>query len=544
MNERDDTQTFRQITAGDRFAYGVELVTTRGISEPDVRAKPVELGEALAQDPRLGWVSITDSAGGHPMISADWVGRKLRERGVEVVLHLSCKDLNRNGLESRAWQYAADGFNNILAITGDYPVEGHGGIPAPVFDLDAVGLIAMIEAMNRGMEIPARKGGTEKLPKTDFYVGCAVSPFKQMEAELMPQYFKLLRKIRAGARWVIPQLGYDMRKFHEIKLLLESAGLQHIPVIGNVYVLNKVVAGMFCRNDIPGCVVSEVLKAQVDKYAAGEDKGRGFFRELAAKQLAVFKGLGFAAGYVGGIHSAKVFSQVLDIAESFAPDDWKEFARELQYPQPDEFYLFERDETTGLGKPDEVNHEYARSLDRPSRTGNVTLGYRLSHWVHDKVFTPGKGMFPAMQKMYGRLSPNGTPGVTGRMLHALERMAKFVGYGCKDCGDCSLPDCAYQCPMHACSKSGRNGPCGGSKGGRCELDDKTCMWVRAYERMKYYHGSEEMLEGPPVYYNAELKGSSSWANTFLGRDHHAQKAEQDTLPEAADTTERDSRNGD
>ena len=41
----------------------------------------------------------------------------------------------------------------------------------------------------------------------------------------MPQYFKLMRKLAAGARWVIPQLGYDMRKFHEVKLMLASRGV-------------------------------------------------------------------------------------------------------------------------------------------------------------------------------------------------------------------------------------------------------------------------------------------------------------------------------
>ena len=58
----------------------------------------------------------------------------------------------------------------------------------------------------------------------------------------------------------------------------------------------------FCPH--PGDALLDV----VNKYAAGEDKGRKFFRELAAKQLAVFKGLGFAAGYLGGMATA-VYSE-------------------------------------------------------------------------------------------------------------------------------------------------------------------------------------------------------------------------------------------
>ena len=114
-------------------------------------------------------------------------------------MHLTCKDANRSGLESAAWRYASEGFDNILAITGDYPTGGFGGPAAPVFDLDSVGLIAMLRAMNDGLNIPGRRGNVETLPKTNFFIGCVVSPFKRYERELMPQYFKLVRKLAAGA---------------------------------------------------------------------------------------------------------------------------------------------------------------------------------------------------------------------------------------------------------------------------------------------------------------------------------------------------------
>ena len=59
----------------------------------------------------------------------------------------------------------------------------------------------------------------------------------------------------------------------------------------------------------------------------GPDKGKKFCQELAAKQLAVFKGLGFAAGYLGGIHKADGFGPIIELAESYGADDWKQFIR-------------------------------------------------------------------------------------------------------------------------------------------------------------------------------------------------------------------------
>lgn len=514
--------TFRDMVQGDHFYYGAEIVTSRGLPGAAAAHEALELARACLADPRIGWISITDNPGGVPMLPPDWLAGQVADRAAQVVVHLSCKDMNRNGLEAAAWRYAAEGIENVLAITGDYPTAGFGGIAGPVFDLDSVGLILLLRSMNEGLKIPGRRGGAETLPRTNFFIGCAVSPFKQHERELMPQYFKLLRKIRAGAQWVIPQLGYDMRKFHEVKLYLESRGV-NVPIIGNVYLLNRTVAQMFHSGKLAGCVVSRELLTKAERYAAGPDKGRQFFRELAAKQLAVFKGLGFAAGYLGGISKAETFGSIIELAESFGPNDWRDFLREIQYAQPDEFFLFDHDPVTCLSSPTAINPQYRESLRYPPKSKEVTLGYRLSRKVHEWAFTRGKGLYGLMVKLFGRLDKR--PGWLSRLAHWLEKEAKHLGYGCQDCGDCSLPDCAYLCPLAHCSKQSRSGPCGGSRGGRCELDDKECFWARVYERMKYYGESEQMLSGPPALYDARLKHTSAWANFYLGRDHAAAQEE-------------------
>jgi methylenetetrahydrofolate reductase (NADPH) len=513
-----DGVTFRDMLASDRFYYGAEVVTTRGVPPPGAPSELAAMARALLADPRIGWISITDNPGGAPMLPPDWLAGLFAESRQQIVLHLTCKDMNRNGLEAAAWRYAAEGFDNLLALTGDYPTTGFGGLADPVFDLDSIGLIALLRSMNQGLRIPGRRGGTEALPATRFFIGCAVSPFKRFERELVPQYFKLVRKLVAGAQWVVPQLGYDMRKFHEIKLMLQSRGLE-APIIGNVYLLNRTVAKLFHSGKLAGCVVTDGLLEQVEKYAAGPDKGRAYFQELAAKQLAVFKGLGFAAGYLGGISKAETFGRIIELAEGYPPDDWRQFIREIQFSQPGEFFLFEHDPQTGLSAPDCINREYLKSLDRPPRSKEVTLGYRISRAVHELAFARGKNLYGLLRWVFRRWDRK--PGLLSRLSYWLEREAKHLGYGCKDCGDCSLPDCAYLCPNAACSKHSRNGPCGGSAGGRCELDDKDCFWARVYERLKYYGQSQTMFDGPIVIYDARLKNTSAWANTYLDRDHSA-----------------------
>jgi methylenetetrahydrofolate reductase (NADPH) len=79
--------------------------------------------------------------------------------------------------------------------------------------------------------------------------------------------------------------------------------------------------------------------------------------------------------------------------------------------------------------------------------------------------------------------------------------------------------------MSQCPKGQRNGPCGGSYEGWCEVypNEKQCIYVRAYTRLKHY-GEEESLvayQVPPVDYH--LRGTSSWLNFYMGRDHTSKR---------------------
>jgi len=55
---------------------------------------------------------------------------------------------------------------------------------------------------------------------------------------------------------------------------------------------------------------------------------------------------------------------------------------------------------------------------------------------------------------------------------------------CLECGDCMLEFTAGICPIARCSKHLLNGPCGGSQGGKCEVDPGIpCAWQLIVERL-------------------------------------------------------------
>ena len=509
-----------KLSNGQDFLLGVELVTTRGTMREIKAVQTRRLASDLVDCDRVDWVSITDNAGGNPMLSPMALGKTVLYAGKEVLIHLSCKDLNRNGLESEAWQLASEGFQNILSLSGDYPASGYHGRAKPVFDIDSVGLLTLLGEMNRGLDRPplAANGIALPLRKTSFFMGAVATNFKYYENEVVPQYLKMEKKIKVGANFIITQIGYDSRKSHEMKVYLDRHGYGQIPLIGNVFLLSLPVAQFFRSQKIPGVVISDELLAECQRQARGADRGRAYFRELAAQQISIFRGLGFRGAYLGGVHRMDDIEALLEIENSFAPNDWREFARRINYGRSGEFYLHARHPETGMADPQQLNPDYEASQKTPPRTRNVTWSYRLNKLVHETVFAPGARFFQWGRRLYtGAADSHQGP----TLLRLLEHASKSAMFRCKDCGDCSLPDIAYLCPESQCAKNQRNGPCGGTRNGKCEVDDYQCIWARAYDRLKFEGRATQLLDHAPVIQNELLRGTSSWANTFLGRDHHS-----------------------
>ncbi len=69
---------------------------------------------------------------------------------------------------------------------------------------------------------------------------------------------------------------------------------------------------------------------------------------------------------------------------------------------------------------------------------------------------------------------------------------------CRECGECMLGYTGGLCPLTSCSKGLLNGPCGGSKDGRCEVNPSTreCGWHLIYEKLKAV-GRLDLLGGEP-----------------------------------------------
>ena len=333
---------FEKLYESSDFLYGVELVSIRGSMAEKKAVKARTFSKELVDCPDIDWISITDNAGGNPQLAPYAIGKPILYAGKEVVIHMTCKDLNRNGLESRAWFLNSEGFHNILAMTGDYPVTGNEGTAKPVFDLDSVGLISMLNKMNHGMDdYPnGHNGKSQQLEKTQFLIGAVTTNFKLLESELVPQYLKLQKKIECGAHFIINQVGYDTKKIRELRLYMDRHGMSDTPLIGNVYVLNPRVSQVFSQGRIPGIIVTPTLLERCQRQAESPDQGRAFFYEFAARQIAIYRGLGYRGIYLGGVYHFPAIEKIMQIERSFGKDDWKEFAADISYSRPGEYFYY------------------------------------------------------------------------------------------------------------------------------------------------------------------------------------------------------------
>ncbi len=69
---------------------------------------------------------------------------------------------------------------------------------------------------------------------------------------------------------------------------------------------------------------------------------------------------------------------------------------------------------------------------------------------------------------------------------------------CAACGDCRLEETAGICPITRCTKGILNGPCAGTKNGKCEANkDMDCAWILIYKRLERLQQLEKMCRYYP-----------------------------------------------
>ncbi|MCS7150272.1 MAG: methylenetetrahydrofolate reductase C-terminal domain-containing protein [Caldimicrobium sp.] len=477
--------------------------------------------------------SITDNAGGHPALSPIPLGKTIKDLGLEVIIHFSCKDKNRNQLESELLALDREGLHNLLVLTGDYPFYGYMGKAKPVFDLDSVQLLQMITQMERGIDLPKEApGGGVKLPAIPFFKGAVVNPFKLTLPEIWWQYLKLYKKLKSGAYFIITQVGFVPKKWMELKHLLEAGithifakflgkkeiyskeeddAFQNIPLIGSVLYLTPSLIRALLKGRIPGILITKEVLQQYHSADSWEERSL----DLCAKFSSILKGLGYKGVHLCGMpFDYDVLSRFMEKLSQYE-SKWEDFLTE-----------FER----GLVKIELPKGDITREIPCLLKNGldleykgKKSLFYYFNEIIHRIFFDERSPIYAPLKKVARSIDKRP---LLRDITTKFEYLVKKLLFNCQECGDCTLWEFNYSCPQSECAKYLLNGPCGGSIWGYCEVYpfQKKCHFVSAFERApnreniyKFYNQGVDLTLTPRDW---ALYKKSSWLNFFLKRDHH------------------------
>ena len=89
-------------------------------------------------------------------------------------------------------------------------------------------------------------------------------------------------------------------------------------------------------------------------------------------------------------------------------------------------------------------------------------------------------------------------------LGQVERVGIFHE-NCRMCGDCALGVTGGICPITHCAKSLLNGPCGGQKNGKCEVNpENDCAWIKIYNRLVELGQEDRLFTASPDKGHADV----------------------------------------
>ena len=205
-----------------------------------------------------------------------------REAGIETIPHVTPRDTTVMGLEGVLLGAHAEGVRNILAVTGDPPHVGDYPGSRGVYEVDSIGLVQLLSALNRGEDYVGK--GIDA--PTSFFVGVAVNPSAD-DLELELERFR--QKIDAGAHFAMTQALFGVEVLD--RFVERLGGAWPIPALVGVWPLRSHAMALRLHNEVPGISVpGAVLSALRDAGPDAPAVGLELARELVSEDARARRG--------------------------------------------------------------------------------------------------------------------------------------------------------------------------------------------------------------------------------------------------------------
>lgn len=251
-----------KLAHGD-FVVAVEMEPPRSF---DV-SKLVAAAETLASA-GTDVIDVADSPMAKMRMSAWAACRLIQEHGVETVLHFPTRGRNLLRLQGDLLGAAALGIRNLFVCVGDPVTIGDYPQGSNNVDVTATGLLALV---NQGFNEGRDRAGSSIGEPTSFFTGAAIAPGA---SDLERECRLLVRKVDAGARFLLSQPVYDVEPLRRLRTMFERVAGRplDVPILAGVLPIHSARHAEFLHNEVPGVVIPERVRARL--RTAGDDGWR------------------------------------------------------------------------------------------------------------------------------------------------------------------------------------------------------------------------------------------------------------------------------
>jgi 5,10-methylenetetrahydrofolate reductase len=262
---------FREIVESGKFVVTAEIGPPKG-TEIDEMIHHIKLLKG-----KIDAANVTDNQAAVMRICSMAVCKIALEHGLEPILQMTCRDRNRIGLQADLLGAHVLGIRNVLCMTGDHVSAGDHKDAKPVYDIESVQLLTLVDNLNNGKDM----AGNDLKGETGFFQGAVVTPESN---PLEPQLMKFEKKVKAGALFFQTQAIYDIEQF---KKFMKFARQFPVKILAGIVVLKSAGMANFMNKFVPGIRVPQELIDELK--AAGKEKALDAGLDIAARHIRELK---------------------------------------------------------------------------------------------------------------------------------------------------------------------------------------------------------------------------------------------------------------
>jgi methionine synthase I (cobalamin-dependent)/5,10-methylenetetrahydrofolate reductase len=271
----------QELLEAGEWVISVELDPPKGTNMENM----LRVAARLAESGVVHEADINDNPMARARLSALMAAVAIeRTVGLETIPHVTPRDASVMGLQSQLLGAHASGIRNILAVTGDPPHVGDYPGSSGVYEVDAIGLTALLSRLNEGEDF---SGKAIDAP-TSFFVGVAVNPSAD---DLATELDRFRAKVDAGARFAMTQALFDIGYLD--RFLAELGGESPVPLLVGVWPLTSHSLAFRLHNEVPGITIPDAIQqrladAGADARGVGFDLARGLIEDARSRAAGIY----------------------------------------------------------------------------------------------------------------------------------------------------------------------------------------------------------------------------------------------------------------